>query len=178
MNAPLVHALYASMWTTVLLVPGTYQCPPYRNYNPVILSEALEHEANIQGGGNTVHVVFKYWNIDQKELGGGRSLVYSQRIRGYFIKRRRNRYSPPLCSLRALKGNNILPTVVSGQAIQAILPDIGWRTAGWGDLPGGGRLVPVGTEPGWPHTLTNNFRSGFEFLRAFHGARSGLGSLL
>jgi hypothetical protein len=53
-------------------------------------------EANIRGGGKTVHVVFKYLSrsLLQKGVGVGRSNASPST--NLFL-RRRNRYSPPRC---------------------------------------------------------------------------------
>jgi hypothetical protein len=59
------------------------------------------HEANILGDEKTVHVVFNYLFV-QKEVGWASppsNHQVSHLIRGYFIQRRRIRYSPPRCFL-------------------------------------------------------------------------------
>jgi hypothetical protein len=50
------------------------------------------HEADIQGRGKTVHVIFEYHPNSILQL-----------ICGYFIQRRRNLYSPLRCFLHAYK---------------------------------------------------------------------------
>ncbi len=90
----------------------------YSMYIIVPLRLALSHEANIRGGGKTVHVVFTYLSrsLLQKGVGaGGVSLLpsplpyTSQLIRGYYIWRRRDRYSPPRSFLHALSSCIGLP---------------------------------------------------------------------
>ncbi len=73
----------------------------YPTLSPLTIQYTVRtyHVSNILSEGQNVYVVFKY--LSKSLLWGRQSIRHpiSQLNRGHFIKRRRNRYSPPRCFL-------------------------------------------------------------------------------